>query len=100
MVKKVPVRYLPKSLSKKDRVKQAKMLEKSQKLYKSKKYYTREKLSSYKNKTSKHILNAQKIYNVNKIIPNRELSNATGCTISSLRKIVKKGQGAYFSSGS
>ena len=97
---KIPIRYLPLRLTKKDKKKQIKMLLRSKKLYKNKKYYTRKKLSSYESKPSKHIIKARKIYNVNKIIPNKELSNATGCTISSLRKIVKKGQGAYFSSGS
>jgi DNA-binding Xre family transcriptional regulator len=98
--KKVPIRYLPKSLSKKDRNKQAKMLEKSQKMYKNKKYYTRKPLSSYKNKTSNHIKNAQKIYGIDKIVPNKELAKATGCSLEALKKIVKKGQGAYYSSGS
>jgi len=97
---KVPIRYLPSALSKKDRKTQVKMLMKSRKLYKKNKYYTREKLPSYKSKTSKHILNAQKIYGVDKIIPSRELSRATGCSLSALKKIVKKGEGAYFSSGS
>lgn len=98
--KKVPIRYLPKSLSKRDKKKQISMLKKSQKLYKSKKYYTRKPLSSYKNKTSKHILNAQKIYKVKKIIPNKELAKATGCSLEALKQIVKKGEGAYYSSGS
>jgi hypothetical protein len=98
--KKVPIRYLPKSLSKKDKKKQINMLKKSQKMYKNKKYYTRKPLVSYKSKTSQHIINAQKIYKVKKIIPNKELSKATGCSLSALKQIVKKGQGAYFSSGS
>jgi hypothetical protein len=98
--KKVPIRYLPKSLSKKDKKKQINMLKKSQKMYKNKKYYTRKPLVSYKSKTSKHIINAQKIYKVEKIAPNKELAKATGCSLSALKKIVKKGQGAYFSSGS
>jgi hypothetical protein len=98
--KKVPIRYLPKSLSKKDKKKQINMLKKSQKMYKNKKYYTRKPLDSYKSKTSKHIINAQRIYKVEKIIPNKELAKATGCSLSALKKIVKKGQGAYFSSGS
>jgi len=98
--KKVPIRYLPKSLSKRDKKKQISMLKKSQKLYKQHKYYTRKPLSSYKNKTSKHILNAQKIYKVKKIIPNKELAKATGCSLEALKKIVKKGEGAYYSSGS
>jgi len=97
---KVPMRYLPKGLSRKDRKSQAKMLAKSRKLYKKNKYYTREKLPSYKSKTSNHILNARKIYGVEKIVPSRELSRATGCSLNALKKIVKKGEGAYFSSGS
>lgn len=97
---KIPIRYLPKNLSKKDKKKQVQMLLKSRKLYKKKKYFTRKKVSSYKSKTSNHILNARKIYGVEKIIPSKELSSKTGCTVDALKKIVNKGAGAYFSSGS
>jgi len=97
---KFPIRYLPKVLTKKDKKTQVKMLIKSKKLYKKNKYYTRKQLSSYKNKKSKHILNAQKIYNITNITPNRELSLKTGCKISALKQILKKGEGAYYSSGS
>jgi hypothetical protein len=95
-----PMRYLPKLLTRKDTKKQLQMLLKSKKLYKNKQYYTRQKVSSYKNKTSKHILDARKIYNIDKVTPNRELAMKTGCTLSSLKQIVKKGEGAYYSSGS
>lgn len=95
-----PLRYLPNKLSKKDKQKQVNMLIKSRKLYKNKIYYTRHSVSSYKNKTSNHIENARKIYKVNKITPNNELSRKTGCSLAALRKIVQKGEGAYFSSGS
>lgn len=97
---KVPIRYLPTSLSNKDKLKQKEMLLKSRKMYKKKQYYTRKPLQSYKNKTSKHIINARKIYKVEKIIPNKELSKVTGCSVDALQKIVSKGEGAYFSSGS
>jgi hypothetical protein len=97
---KFPVRYLPKVLTKKDKKTQVKMLIKSKKLYKKKKYYTRKQLSSYKNKKSNHILNARKIYNIKNITPNKELALKTGCKLSALNKIVKKGEGAYYSSGS
>lgn len=96
----IPIRYLPKNLTKKDRQKQLKMLTKSRKLYKTNKYYTREKLPSYKSKTSEHIKNARRIYKVEKIVPSKELAQATGCSIDALNKIVRKGEGAYFSSGS
>jgi len=95
-----PMRYLPKGLTKKDRSSQVKMLAKSKKLYKANKYYTRKKLASYKNRKSNHILNARKIYNISTITPTDELSSKTGCSLSALNEIVKKGEGAYYSSGS
>jgi len=97
---KLPIRYLPQSLSKKDKQRQVKMLQKSKKLYKSHQYYTRKKLPSYNNKPSNHILTARKIYKIDNITPNKNLSLKTGCTIKALKKIVNKGEGAYYSSGS
>jgi hypothetical protein len=97
---KIPIRYLPKNLSKRDKEKQVSMLLKSRKLYKKKKYFTRKKVSSYKSKTSNHILNARKIYGIQNIKPSKELASKTGCSIAALKKIVNKGAGAYFSSGS
>ena len=97
---KFPIRYVPKNLTKKDKQKQLKMLIKSKKLYKNHKYYTRKSISSYKNKKSNHILNARKIYDIQNITPNKELAQKTGCKISALKQIVKKGEGEYYSSGS
>jgi len=97
---RIPIRYLPNKLSKKDTKRQLKMLIKSRKLYKSGKYFTRKKVSSFKSKKSNHIINAQKIYNIDKIQPNKDLAKKTGCKIEALQQIVKKGEGAYFSSGS
>jgi hypothetical protein len=97
---KFPIRYVPKNLTKKDKQKQLKMLIKSKKLYKNHKYYTRKSISSYKNKKSNHILNARKIYDIQNITPNKELAQKTGCKLSALKQIVKKGEGAYYSSGS
>jgi hypothetical protein len=97
---KVNIRYLPYRLTRKDREKQIGMLKKSQKMYKKHIYYTRQKLSSYKSKKSKHVLNAEKMYNVESIQPNKELAEKTKCSVDALEKIVNKGAGAYFSSGS
>lgn len=96
----VPQRYVPKKLSKKDKKKQKKELKKSRKAYKKGKYYTRKKVKSFKSKVSPHILNARKMYKIKNISPNKELAKKTKCSISGLRQIVKKGQGAYYSSGS
>jgi hypothetical protein len=96
----IPNRYLPHILSKKDYKKQKTNILKSRKLYKKGIYYTRPKVSSFHSKPSNHIQNAEKIYNLKKVLPNKELSMKSGCSINSLEKIVNKGRGAYFSSGS
>lgn len=95
-----PIRYIPKNITKKDKEIQLNMLLKSKNQYKKHKYYTRKNISSYKNKKSNHIQNAKKIYNINKITPNKDLANKTGCKLTALKQIVKKGEGAYYSSGS
>ena len=95
-----PIRYLPKILDNNDRKKQIKMLVKSQQLYKKGEYYNRDRLPSFTNKKSNHIANARKIYKVKNIAPTKELALKTGCKLDALKKIVKKGEGAYYSSGS
>jgi hypothetical protein len=85
-------------LSQKDKKKQLAMIQKSKKMYKKGKYFTRTKLD-YPIKVSPHIVRAQKLYGT-KIIPSKELSLKTGCSMNALKQIVKKGEGAYYSSGS
>ena len=97
---KFPIRYVPKNLTQKDKQKQKNMILKSKKLYKQNKYITRKTISSYKHKKSKHLSNARKIYNIKNITPNSELALKTGCKLEALKQIVKKGEGAYYSSGS
>ena len=97
---KINVRYLPKILSRKDKKVQAKNLVKSRKLYKKGKYFTRRNLSSFKSKPSNHVSDAKKMYHVDKIGATSELAKATKCSKSGLAKIINKGEGAYFSSGS
>jgi len=96
----VPIKYLPKRLTKKDRKKLKKELKKSRKGYKKGKYVTRKKVQSFKSKKSQHILNAERIYKLKNLSVNKELVKKTGCSSKSLNTIIKKGQGAYYSSGS
>lgn len=96
----VTLRYLPKRLSRKDKKTQLRMLQKSRRLYKKGEYYTRKPVKSFKTKTSKHILAARKMYRIETIGPTLELASKSGCSLSALQKIVSKGEGAYFSSGS
>ena len=96
----VPLRYVPRSLTKKDKRKQAAMLRKSRRLYKEGKYVSRKKLPSFTSKKSRHIVNAERIYGVPNMQINDILARKTGCSKQALQKIVNKGEGAYFSSGS
>jgi hypothetical protein len=102
---KFPIRYLPPSLTKKQKVIQARFLQKSKKAYQRHKYYTRNlgknKIGSFKTKKSKHLQTVKKLYRIDRPIRiDGELIKKTGCTRKALEKIVNKGEGAYFSSGS
>ena len=98
----VPVRYVPKILTKKARKKQIAELKKSRKDYKKGKYYTRKKVSDFKSKRSGWAKKVEQTYNLSKkgSISIAELQEKTRCKKSALDKIVKKGMGAYYSSGS
>ena len=96
----VPQRYRPKTLSKADYRKQTRNLKKSRRLYKKGKYFQRPKVKSFKSKPSGHVENAKRMYNIDSISASAELAKATKCKRIALEKIVKKGQGAYYSSGS
>jgi hypothetical protein len=97
---RIPQRYLPNSLTKKDKRKQLRMLLKSKEQYKRHNYYTRKNVGSFPHRRSVHLKHAQDIYGIDKISPNKELAKKTGCSIRALNQIVKKGEGAYYSSGS
>lgn len=97
---KITLRYLPKKLTRKDRKQQGKELMKSRRLYKKGIYHSRPKVASFKSKKSSHITIAEKMYHVDKIGATDELAKATGCSKSALAKIINKGAGAYYSSGS
>jgi hypothetical protein len=76
------------------------MIVKSRRLYRQGKYYTRKSVKSFKSTPSNHISRAKELYHVDNISPSTELSRATGCSKKGLREIIRKGEGAYYSSGS
>ena len=97
----VPERYAPpKQLSRRDQHTQLRMLASSRRAYKQHRYVTRKRLPSFRNRPSKHITNARKMYHLKDIVPSAALARATGCSKTALQQIVKKGEGAYYSSGS
>jgi hypothetical protein len=95
-----PKKYIPKKLAKKEKLKQKNEINKSRKLYKKGKYYRRKTIKNYKSKESPHIKKAKEIYDIFSLRPTKELSKKTGCTIDGLERIISKGKGAYYSSGS
>ena len=96
----LPLRYLPTQLTRRDKAVQLKMLLRSRALYKKNKYYARGTVPSYNDKKSSHLLDARRMYGVATVTPGAELLMKTGCSLSALKQIVRKGEGAYYSSGS
>lgn len=96
----IPVRYIPKTLSKKDYKTQKRNINKSRKLYKNHTYFIRPKVKTFKSRKSNHLSRARELYGIDTMRPSKKLAERTGCTQSSLEKIVNKGRGAYYSSGS
>jgi len=98
--RKITLRYLPKRLTTHDKKRQYGMLMKSRRLYKKGKYFTRKQVSSYKSKPSSHVAHAKRIYGIENVAVTDELAKVTGCSKDALGAIVRKGEGAYYSSGS
>lgn len=96
----IPVRYLPKFLTRKDRKRQRRELIRSRAAYKKGKYITRKTVKSFHSKKSDHISRAEKLYSLKNFKLDKTLAKRTKCKLAGLKKIMKKGQGAYFSSGS
>ena len=92
--------YFPPNLSSNNKKKQRNYINKSKKLYKQNKYFIRPKIKSFTSKTSRHITKAYKLYNIKSMNPSKLLEKKTGCSIKGLKQIIKKGEGAYYSSGS
>jgi hypothetical protein len=57
-------------------------------------------VKSFKSKVSSHIIKARKMYKLENIRPTKELARVSKCSLRGLKRMVEKGQGAYYSSGS
>ena len=96
----MPDKYVPRSLSPKDRATQRRNILKSRAAYKQGKYLSRPKVKSYRSKPSRHVVKAKKMYGIESMTDLDALHRATGCSRSSMEKILSKGRGAFYSSGS
>ena len=95
---KIPRKYVDR-LSKKDKSKQEKNIRKSIRQYKKGKYIDRPKLKSYESKKSSWVTKFEKKYGEG-VKTYKDISKVTGIPVKALKEVVKKGQGAYYSSGS
>jgi len=95
-----PKKYVPVGLTVGDSLLQKECLRRSRKAYKKGVYIDRPLLKSAHSKRSSHVFRAKHIYGVESMKPTTELSRATGCSKKALKQIIKKGEGAYYSSGS
>jgi hypothetical protein len=98
--RKIPKSYIPSSLSKRDTKKQRKSINRSRKNYSKGSYINRPHLDSFISKSSPHVVRAKNMYGVSSMNPTSTLVRATGCKKWALKKIIEKGEGAYYSSGS
>mgnify|MGYP003132674802 CR=1 FL=1 len=100
-----PKRYLPPELSKEDKKKQKKQLDKSREDYKKGKFTQREKLDSFQSKTSTYVEQVKKKtglpVNFDKLADKLTRTEKRRKEVrKGFEEIYDKGRAAYFSSGS
>jgi hypothetical protein len=93
-----PKRYIPSFLTKADAQKQIRDLIKTKKRYIKGEYKERPKLKSYVHRKSQHLNKVKEIYGMDVLDP--RLPQVTQCSKDAFEKILSKGRGAYYSSGS
>lgn len=96
----IPKTYIPESLTEEDKKKAKEDIKDTRKAYKKGQFKKRRILKSFISKNSSHIERAKKFYNVDAVKASQELASASGCSQNTLKKIVRKGKGAFYSSGS
>lgn len=96
-MKTFPKKYTAR-LSRKDKKKQLSQLKRLKKAYSQGKYLDRPKLKSYKKKESGWTAKFHKLYPEAKSI--KQISKAVSIPEKALKEVIKKGKGAYYSSGS
>tara|TARA_B100001094_G_C17483708_1_gene463175 strand:+ start:88 stop:495 length:408 start_codon:yes stop_codon:yes gene_type:complete len=95
---KIPKKYSNR-LSRKDKKRQLRSIRKARRSYRKGVYVDRPKLKSYHSKKSSWVTKFEKKYGDN-VKTYKEIEKATGIPKKALMAVVKKGKGAYYSSGS
>ena len=94
----IPKKYTAR-LYRKDKKKQLRSIRKAKRSYKKGKYIDRPKLKSYKSKKSSWVTKFEKKYGKD-IKSYKQIEKVTGIPKKALMEVVRKGKGAYYSSGS
>ena len=96
-------RFIPKKyyagINSKDTKKQIKSIKKSIESYPKGIYIDRPKLKTHKSKKSNYIVQFNEAYGIS-ITDKKAVEKKTGVSIKAQERIIKKGKGAYYSSGS
>ena len=96
-------RFIPKKyyagINSKDTKKQIKSIKKSMESYPKGIYIDRPKLKTHKSKKSNYIVQFNEAYGIS-ITDKKAVEKKTGVSIKAQERIIKKGKGAYYSSGS
>ena len=97
----IPTKYAPSYLDPQDRKKQIESIRRARQAYKKGQYIDRPKLKSTKTRKSKHINRVRALYGLGEgKLTLKRLAKASRCSTRTLKKILSKGRGAYYSSGS
>jgi hypothetical protein len=95
---RIPKKYTAR-LNRQDKKKQLRSIRKAKRSYKKGKYVDRPKLKSYKSKKSSWVSKFEKKYGKD-VKTYKQIEKATGIPKKALMEVVRKGKGAYYSSGS
>ena len=97
----IPRKYYAGVKNSKERKRAIRDIKQSRRDYKRGKYHRkRVRVKSFRSKESPHVVRAKKMYNLKSMKNLNEVSRKTGCSKKSLRGILRKGRGAFASSGS
>ena len=101
MAGKIPDKYAPKYLPAMDRMRQLRAIRRSRRAYKKGVYIGRAKLASAKTRKSKFTKRVARTYRIpDRGITLKALAKRAGCSMRAFHRILSKGRGAFYSSGS
>lgn len=96
----MPRKYVPRSLSRADQRRALASIRRARRAYRSGRYVSRPKLRSAKRRTSSWVAKFKRKYPGVSLLNPKAVERATGIPARAIRGVIRKGKGAYYSSGS